>query len=132
MTDTPPPRRDKARIVLIAVLTVSLIFNALALGAALRLHQLRQGLTGGDAAALTLPREMRRDILSALADAPELKAGLARVQAARRAVVAAATATPFNPAEAEAAMTELRGEVTRLMEQGQAVILQDLTRRNAP
>jgi hypothetical protein len=126
MTDLPTPRRDNGRILLIVVLALSLLLNALALGAAIRLHNLREAF-GGGAAALTLPPDMRRDLMQALARDPDLRADLARVRAARTAAVAAATAKPFDRPAAEAAMTTLRTEVGTLMEQAQKVILHDLT-----
>ena len=128
MTDLPAPRRDKTRLALIIVLALSLLLNALAIGAALRLHHLRQALTGGDTAGLTLPAEMRKDLIAAITTAPGLKTDLARVQDARRAAIAAATAKPFDRTATEAALTALRGEVTTLMTDGQQVVLDDLAR----
>ncbi len=113
------------------MLALSLLLNAAAIGAALRLHKLRQTLTGGDD-SLTLPPQIRADLRDALANAPDLKTDLARLQAARQAAVAAATATPFDRAQTEAALTALRGDVATLMEHGQQVVLDTLSARAAP
>ena len=111
------------------VLAVSLLGNALAIGAAVRLYHMRQALLG-DTASVTLPRAERRELLSALTShAADMKPGLQAVQAARAAAVQAIVAKPFDAAKAGAAFDTLRTAVDGLMQQGQTVVLQDLTRR---
>ena len=104
-------KRNTGRIVLIAVLALSLLGNALTLGAALRLRALRADLLGPEAAQALYPREMRavlRDALSRHAD--QLRPELHALVAARAAVVAAGTARPFDRTALDAAMADLRGQ----------------------
>lgn len=115
--------------VLVAVLALSLLGNALAIGTGIRLYKARHALMGG-AEVVTLPRPLRRELLAALAAHEEdLRPGLHAVQDARRAVVEAATATPYDGARTAAALDALRAAVDRLMEQGQAVVLDRLAAR---
>ena len=121
---------SRGRMVLIAVLALSLLGNALALGAALRLRHMRDAL-GADA-SVSLPAALRRDVFAALGRDQNLKAALTRVQTARQAFVAAATAQPFDRAATDATLTALRGAVTALMEQGQGVVLAALAAKSEP
>lgn len=110
------------------VLAVSLLGNALAIGAVVRIAHLRSALMGDS--TVTLPREERRALGKALSDhAADLKPGLQAVQAARTAAVQAIEAKPYDAAKAAAALDALRGAVDGLMSQGQAVVLEDLARR---
>ena len=134
MTSLPasPARRNRGRILLVAALAISLLFNAMAVGAVLKLRHLRQSLLGEDSAALMLPPDLRADIRRALvADGPNLNLALARVVAARKTAVALASASPFDPAATDQAMTKVRGEVTTLMAAAQVTVLDELTRRAA-
>ncbi|MCB2114872.1 MAG: hypothetical protein KDE00_00870 [Rhodobacteraceae bacterium] len=134
MTASPPParRRDAGRIVLIVALAVSLLFNAIAAGAALRAHRLKSELLGPDAAAAMFPRDIRRDIARELAggDAP-LKTAIRAAIEARRAVVDTAAAEPFDRAATEAAMADLRVKADAALAAAQGVVLDALTRRAA-
>lgn len=133
MTESLAPHRDRGRIILIVALAMSLLLNALALGTALKLRHMRQSLLGDDVASLILPRDLRNDLRAALiANSNDLKAGLAKVVAAREQVVSQSIAHPFDPGATEAAMTALREEATSLMAQTQRIILQELSRRAAP
>ena len=134
MTSLPasPAPRNRGRILLVAALAISLLFNAMAVGAVLKLRHMCLSLLGEDSAALMLPPDLRADIRRALvADGPNLNLALARVVAARKTVVALASASPFDPAATDQAMTKVRAEVTTLMAAAQATVLDELTRRAA-
>jgi hypothetical protein len=124
MTDTPAAKR---RILLPLVLAVSLLGNALAVGAVIKLRHVRADVIGDSA---PLPRDLRRTLLAAMARDTILRASLAQVQSARAAFVTAATAKPYDPAATEAALTALRAEVSSLMQQGQTVVLTALAGAN--
>lgn len=111
---------------LVVALALSLLLNAAALGAGLRLWHFRQEVMG-DLGAPGMSRTMRRDLGAALAiHRAELAPALAEVQAARAAAVAAAEARPFDRAAAEAALTRLRAAVDALMLAAQGVVLDRL------
>ena len=127
-----PAPRNWGRLLLVAALAISLLFNAMAFGAVPKLRHMRQSPLGQDSAALMLPPDLRADIRRALvADGPNLNLALARVGAARKVVVALASASPFDPAATDQAMTKVRAEVTTLMAAAQATVLDELTRRAA-
>lgn len=132
-TSSPPPaRRDGGRILLIAVLAVSLLLNALAAGAALRAYRLRSEILGPDVATALFPREVRRDIARAVAARGEpLKTAVRSVVEARKTVVAAAIARPFDRAATETAMAELRIRADAALAEAQGVVLDALTERAA-
>lgn len=105
------------------VLALSLLGNALAVGAGLRIYKLRQEMLG-DGAGVTLPRAERRALVAALAaHKDQLHQALAAVQDARQAAVVALMARPYDPARAGLALDALRQAVDALMQQGQAVVL---------
>lgn len=113
-----------------AVLALSLLGNALALGAGLKLHHLRQDLLGGGA-AVTLPTAERRALGWALvAHQAELQPSLHAVQVARAEAAAAIRARPFDRAKVSAALDGLRTALDGLMVQGQGVVLDDLAQRH--
>lgn len=126
----PPPRRSWGRIVLILALVLSLIGNALALGALYRLRETRTALLGPDVAASRLPDDLRRDLRRALrAEARDLMPLLREVGTARAAVVATLQARPFDPAAADAAMTRFRTATDALLAEAQTVILDRMEAR---
>jgi uncharacterized membrane protein len=117
-------------IALGAVLGLSLLGNALALGAGLKLYHLREGLLGGGG-GITLPTAERRALGAALAaHQGDLQPALHAVQAARGAAAAAILARPFDRARVATALDDLRLALDALMQQGQVVVLDDLARRN--
>ena len=125
-----PAPRNWGRLLLVAALAISLLFNAMAFGAVPKLRHMRQSPLGQDSAALMLPPDLRADIRRALvADSPNRNLALA--VAARKVVVALASASPFDPAATDQAMTKVRAEVTTLMAAAQATVLDELTRRAA-
>jgi hypothetical protein len=106
-------------------LAVSLLLNALALGAGIRLWHLKQELTGANAA--TLPRATQRQLVVAMAHHRETLAPLLHaVQDARAEAVAAAEAQPFDRAKTETAMGDLRKAVDDLMLAAQGIALDSL------
>lgn len=117
-------------IALGTVLALSLLGNALALGAGLKLYQLRQNMLGGGS-AITLPTAERRALGRALMDhRADLQPALQAVQAARAAAASAILARPFDRAKAATALDGLRAALDALMVQGQGVVLDDLARRH--
>lgn len=114
---------------LVVVLAVSLLGNALAVGAGIRFYHTRQAMLG-DSGGVTLPRPIRRELVAALvAHKADLRPALQAVRDARRAAVEAATATPYDAASASAALDALRAAVDQLMQKGQAVVLERLAAR---
>lgn len=119
------------RGLLVGVLALSLLGNALTVGALVRISHLRTALMG-DSATASLPKEERRALGRALAaHAGDLKPGVQAVQTARAAAVQAIGAKPYDAVKAAAALDSLRGAVDLLMSQSQGVVLQDLARRAA-
>lgn len=124
---TPAPRRNWGRIALISVLALSLIGNAVALGAALRLRALRNDLLGPASEAAYFPRETRaalRDALAAHRD--NLLPDLRELATLRAQIVADAMQHPFDRAKLEAEMTTLRDRATALLAETQGIILDTL------
>lgn len=118
------------RFWLVAALALSLLLNAVALGAAARLWHLRQVVAADLGGGATLSRPLRRDLAATLvAHRADLAPALAAVQAARAAAVQAAEAQPFDRARADAALTELRLAVDALMAKAQALVLDRLSAR---
>jgi uncharacterized membrane protein len=115
------------------MLVLSLIGNALALGALKRLSDLRDDLIGPGADVARLPVALRSDLRDALRDerrrlAPFLREALQ----ARRALVLAMTDSPHDRAATEAAMTRFRASLDRLLAEAQPVLLDRLDARSAP
>jgi uncharacterized membrane protein len=123
---------SKTRLVLILALAASLLLNALALGAGLRLYQARQSMLG-DSADITLPRDLRRDLGTALRDhADQMAPALKSVQDARRDAVLSITAQPYDPAAASQALDHLRTAMDGLMQGAQRIILTQLDHTKSP
>lgn len=124
------PRRNWTRLILIAVLALSLLGNALTLGALIRLRQVQTAFAVPGMDPQRLPPALRRDLMQALkSHAADLQPGLRALQTARAAFVSAATAQPYDPAAATMALTDLRASASTLMEQAQAIVLDDLATR---
>jgi uncharacterized membrane protein len=123
----PAPRRSWGRIALVAAFALSLLCNSIALGAWLRWRDVRDDLLGPQAAAARLPDEMRQDLRRALrADMGTIRPLLRDVVEARAAVVAAATATPYDREVTETAMQDFRTKVDVLLIEVQRVFLDQL------
>lgn len=136
MTPVPPtppaaPHRSWGRIVLIVVLVLSLMGNALALGALYRLREARSAFMGPEAAAARLPDDLRRDLRRALrAEGRELLPLLRQMGSARAAIIATLSADPFDRAAADAAMTRYRTALDALLDRAQVVVLDRMETRS--
>ncbi|WP_095589953.1 periplasmic heavy metal sensor [Actibacterium ureilyticum] len=107
-----PKKRDRGRMVLIGVLALSLMGNALTLGAVLKLRAVRTELIGPTAAAPVFPRAERRALRAALsARADDLRPRLRALVDARADVVRAGLARPFDRAAVDTAMDGFRTEL---------------------
>lgn len=116
-------KRDTGRIVLIAVLAVSLLGNALAAGAVLRFRALQTELLGPAAEQARFPRPVRRDLRAALRENAEtLRPALHRLAEDRAAVVAAGAARPFDRAALDAAMVAMRAQLDTTLGAVQQVV----------
>lgn len=134
MTSPAPvtPRRSWGRIALVCALILSLVGNAVALGAWARLRDARADLLGPEAAAARLPDDLRQDLRQALrAELPRLRPLLRDLVQSRKAVVEAARARPYVRSDAEAAMTDFRADLDALMEEVQRVFLDRLDAKAA-
>lgn len=117
------PRRDRSRLILIAVLAISLAGNALAIGAVARFQNLRHDLLDGSEMNALFPRPERRALLDAMREnADQLRPELRSLVEARAGVVAAGMARPFDRGALDAAMAEFRTEADRLLNSLQQVI----------
>ncbi|MDD8023358.1 MAG: hypothetical protein PHX82_09660 [Paracoccaceae bacterium] len=125
-------KRNWGQMALIGVLAVSLLGNALSLGALARLRALRADLLGPAAQSAVFPRDIRADLRTALAaHGATLRPALHDLVAARAAVVATGSAQPFDRSATEAAMAEFRTRLDRTLDQTQAVMLDALDQRAA-
>jgi len=113
------------RVLLPAALVLSLALNAVMIGGALRLWQLR-----GDGAGVIaqLDRETRRALLSALRGAPEVQAARARLAEARGRLGALLGEDRPDRAALEAAMADVRRATDALQKAAHAEMLALATR----
>ena len=126
------PRRSWGRIALVSALILSLMGNAVALGAWARLREARSDLLGPEAAATRLPDDLRHELRLALRnEMPSLRPLLRDLIQSRATVVAAAKARPFVRADAEAAMDDFRSDANTLLEEVQRIFLDRLERNAA-
>ncbi len=121
------PRRNWGRIALISVLVLSLIGNAVALGAALRLRGLRNELLGPAHETAFYPREIRAALRAALAaHKATLLPELHELAALRAQIVAESMQRPFDRPRLEAEMAALRDKATALLAETQTILLDTL------
>jgi uncharacterized membrane protein len=129
---SPTPRRSWGRIALILALVLSLLGNAVAVGAWLRLREARAEILGAEAASARLPGELRQELRTALrGDMRSLRPLLRDLVQAREAIVSAAAARPYVREDAEAAMNDFRASVDALLVEVQRVFLDQLDRKAA-
>lgn len=122
-------KRNWGRIALIAALALSLFGNAMTVGAVMKLRANRAALAGPEAEFTRFPRPLRRAINSAMRDnAAQIRPALARLQAARKAMVETGTARPFDRAASEAAIEAFRTEAAAAMAVLQPILLDTLER----
>lgn len=131
MTPSDPvsasPRRSWARIALVCALILSLLGNAVAVGAWLRLREARSELFGAETAGARLPNELRQELRSALrGEMRSLRPLFRDVVQAREAIVQAASARPYIRSDAEAAMDDFRASVDALLAEVQRIFLDQL------
>lgn len=123
-------RRDAGRMILIAVLAVSLAGNALAIGAVVRFQSLRHEVLGSSAETALFPRPERRALRAAVeANAQTLRPAMQALVAARIRVVEAGMAQPFERPALEAAMAEFRAQADLMMIALQEVVADTLEAR---
>lgn len=123
-------RRNRGRLILVGLLAVSLLGNAVSLGAVLQFQRMRHSLLGPDAQAALFPRDYRRDFSAALkAHQPEIRQDLAQIVAARSKVVEMAQARPFDRASTEAAMAEFRDRIDGTLAHVQVILLDTMEKR---
>ena len=126
------PRRSWGRIALIGALILSLLGNAVAVGAWVRLREARTELFGPEAASARLPNDLRQDLRQALrGEMRSLRPLLRDVVQAREAIVAAASARPYVRSDAEAAMNDFRNGVDALLAEVQRIFLDQLDTKAA-
>jgi hypothetical protein len=126
-TPERPKRRSWGRIALVAALVLSLLGNALTLGALVRYREARDRIMGPAAEAAMLPADLRQEMRGVLkAEAGRLLPLVHDMVRARAAVVAAATAQPYVRAATEAAMLAFRQKVDTLLAATQAAFLDHL------
>jgi len=107
--------RPVLRVLFWIGVAASLLLNAVAVGAWLRLADLRDMANGGGAGFADLPRETRAEVRAALEEnRAALAAPLRRLGEARAAMYAAAAARPFDRAALEAAMGAVRDATAEL------------------
>ena len=106
-------RRRALRVVLAVVFGLSLILNAVVVGAALRLWHAR-----GDrpAVMLGIDPELRRDLRAAFRDDAEIVAARARLSEARSTLSALLSAPDADRAALESATGDVRRATTALQE----------------
>jgi uncharacterized membrane protein len=112
------------RVLFWIVVAASLLGNAVVLGLALRLGEMRETLNGGTGGFADLPRPIRAEFREVFAaHRADLAAPLANLGAARRAMFEAAAARPYDHAAVEAAMARVRDASAALQAKGQALLL---------
>lgn len=123
----PAPRRNWPRLALVAVLGLSLLGNAIALGAALRFQSVRADLLGPAAEAALFPRSYRQDFHAALsAQSPKLIPMLHALVETRARIVALGMARPFDRAAVQAEMDRFRAQTDAILAAVQATLLERL------
>lgn len=118
------------RIGLRVLLVVSLLMNAAVLGYVLQLRSIASeaGFEG-----TRLPREIRREFLEQARGDEALRERIAALGEARRALRAAAEATPYDPERVAGIMEEIRGLTAEVQGASQKVLAEamaDVAARN--
>ena len=114
------------RALLPGALILSLALNALMIGAAVRVWQLRGG---GPGLIAQLDRETRRELVAALHSAPEVQVARDRLGAARGRLGALLAGNRREPSALEAAMADVRRATAALQEAAHAEMLAHAARR---
>jgi len=113
------------RVSLIAILCISLLGNAVVIGAVLRAHQLRVAVLGDmDMRTASYPPDIRKALRQdIMAHSDTLGPALQAAMAARAEVIATSTAEPFDRAATEAAMAAFRVKLDVVLDLTQGVVL---------
>ena len=124
-------RMSRSRLLLMVILALSLLGNAVTLGAVWRLQELRVELVGAGQALPTFPRDVRAALRAELDANPQVVKPKVQAMIAARAKVVATTQTGhFDRAATEAAMTEFRVALDAAVQAFQGVILNVLEYRS--
>ena len=127
MTGVTYPNRRVAwgRLALIAVLAISLLANAVVVGAVVRVRQLRVAVMGdADLRSLSYPPEIRVALRHELmAQSETLGPAVQAAMAARAGVVATGTKVPFDRAAVEDEMAQFRAAFDRVFDLTQGIVL---------
>jgi uncharacterized membrane protein len=116
-------------IALWGLLALSLFGNAVAVGIYLRVSAVTE-VTQFGSAYRALPADVREDIRAEMSDArPEFRKALVKLGLARRQLLAAAQAEPFDPAAYDQAAAEVRAATAAIQELGQDVVKSVLVAR---
>lgn len=120
---TAPVKRNRGRLVLIGVLALSLLGNAVTLGAVMQLRSVQADVLGPAADGALFARAERKHILAAIrANSDILRPQMHALAAARAEVVRAGTARPFDRAALDLAMVGFRTQLDQTTSSLQAVI----------
>jgi uncharacterized membrane protein len=120
------------RVLFWLLVAASLLANAVVLGLALRMGEMRELANGGSTGFTDLPRQTRAEVRGALRDNRAALAGpLTALGAARRAMFEAAAARPFDRAALEAAMARVRQATGEMQAAAHAVMLEAYARAAA-
>lgn len=124
-------RMSRGRIILIGILGISLLGNAVALGAAWRFQQVRVELMGTDTEALpAFPSDLRRALRHKFQDNQDLLSPkISAVVDARRMVVETSTSAHFDKEAIEAAMADFRQALDEAARFSQSLILEVIEER---
>lgn len=120
------------RIGFVVIACLSLLLNAVVIGAGLRLAD--RGLPGGGIgqALIQMPREVRRSYVSGLkAEQPELRRLAENLRDRRQEMLSAAIADPVDPAALEAAMAAVREATAAMQSAAHAAMLKTVAEPSA-
>ena len=121
------PERNRGRLILICILAVSLLGNALAAGAGLRLYQLRADLLGEHGFATVQEPEVRQALNTALAEhKDQIKPALQDFMKARIAAMETGSTQPLDLEATKAKMAETRAAMDILLDRVQEALLAGL------
>ncbi|SFK06957.1 hypothetical protein [Celeribacter neptunius] len=120
---TRTPRRAWGRIVLVALLGLSLLGNAMTAGVVWRFQQLRVAVLGDEMRVPAFPPEIRSALRHRLSADEALKTQLRETVEARREIVDISSERPLDRGATEAAMAEFRTRFITTLDEMQALVL---------
>lgn len=120
------PLRRRFPLILWAVLALSLLLNAVAIGVAWRLNDLRASFNGETEGFRAFSQDVASGVLLSMSDRKEeFRAGLDQLGQARRRMFEAAAARPYDRAAVEQAMADVRAATAELQTRAQNVMLDE-------